>query len=121
MSFRKILDRRLQDEICTCTSTNSILLFSQVVILMNAGDIIEQVEGLTHDKLTYFVRAGYVNPQKIKRGTLNYNDFSQRDLEIIKRAWGYISTYDMKTRSAFERASKDYKNDQMPLPFESKS
>ncbi len=83
---------------------------------MNAGEIIEQVEGLTHDKLTYFVRAGYVKPEKIKRGSLNYNEFSRKDLEIIKGAWEYITTYDMKTRSAFERATRDYENPQLSLP-----
>jgi len=82
---------------------------------MNAGEIIEQVDGLTHDRLTYFVRAGYVNPRKIKHGSLNYNEFSRRDLEIIKRAWEYISTYDMRTRSAFERANKDYEDPQLSL------
>ena len=34
--------------------------------IMNAGDILQQVDGLTHDKLTYFVRAGYLNPKKLK-------------------------------------------------------
>jgi DNA-binding transcriptional MerR regulator len=84
---------------------------------MNAGEIMQQVEGLTLDKLTYFVRAGYVKPEKIKRGSLYYNDFSQRHLEIIKRAWKHISTFDMKTRSAFERAKKEIKDTQIRLPF----
>ena len=54
---------------------------------MNAGEVIQEVGGLNHDRLTYFVRAGYVKPKKIKRGSLYYNDFSPRDLEIIKTAW----------------------------------
>lgn len=58
---------------------------------MKAGYIINQIEGVTHDKLTYFVRAGYINPRKIKKGTLNYNDFSERDFKIIKIAWDYIT------------------------------
>ena len=82
---------------------------------MNAGDVIRQIEGLTHDKLTYFVRAGYVNPKKIKRGSLYFNEFSLEDFEIIKRAWHFITTFDMRTRSAFERAEKEYHDPQLNL------
>lgn len=80
---------------------------------MIAGDIIQKVEGLTHDKLTYFVRAGYLNPEKIKRGSLYYNEFSDRDLDLVRKAWGYIKTYDMKTRSAFERAKAEVEDPQL--------
>lgn len=82
---------------------------------MNAGEIIGQVEGLTHDRLTYFVRAGYVKPRKLKRGTLLYNEFTKRDYELIRRAWEFITTYDMKTRSAFERAKREVDNGQARL------
>jgi hypothetical protein len=74
---------------------------------MNAGEILKNIDGLTHDKLTYFVRSGYVKPEKVRRGTLYYNDFSKDDLEVIKRAWGYIRKYDTKTRTAFERAKRE--------------
>ena len=79
---------------------------------MKAGEVIKEVEGLTHDKLTYFIRGEYIKPKRTKRGSLYYNDFSYSDLEIIKRAWKYISQ-DMKTRSAFERAIKEVKNPQL--------
>lgn len=46
---------------------------------MNAGEILQQVDGLTHDKLTYLLRAGYIKPKKIKRGSLYYNNFSEGD------------------------------------------
>ena len=82
---------------------------------MNAGEIIEQVNGLNHDKLTYFVRAGYVKPRRYRRGSLYFNEFTKRDLEVIRRAWEYIITYDMKTRSAFERAKREADNDQASL------
>ena len=82
---------------------------------MNAGDILQQVDGLTHDKLTYFVRAGYLNPEKIERGSLNYNDFSDKDLFLVKCAWEYIITYDMKIKAAFKRAEDEYKDPQMSL------
>jgi len=82
---------------------------------MNAGKILEQVEGLTQDKLTYFVRAGYLNPKKIKRGTLQYNDFSKKDLELVKVAWDYIKAYGTKTNVAFEKAKNELNNPQMRL------
>ncbi len=82
---------------------------------MNAGDILQQVDGLTHDKLTYFVRAGYLNPKKIKRGSLNYNDFSDKDLFLTRCAWEYIQTYDMRTKAAFKRAEDEFNNPQISL------
>lgn len=88
---------------------------------MTAGEIIAIVgEGLTHDKLTYFVRVGYVKPKKIKRGSLYYNDFSKNDLEIIKRAWEYIKKYDMRVRASFLRARKEVEDYQLKLPLTTK-
>ena len=72
---------------------------------MNAGEILEQVDGLTHDKLTYFVRAGYLQPKKIQKGCLKYNNFSQNDLKLVKLAWDLITSYGTKTSIAFEKAN----------------
>lgn len=74
---------------------------------MTAGEIIENIEGLSRDRLTYYVRAGYVNPKKIRRGSLYFNKFSERDLLLISRAWEYIYKHDMRTRAAFERAERE--------------
>ena len=82
---------------------------------MTAHEILKQIKGLTTDKLTYFVRAGYIQPTKIKRSTLLYNEFTEKDLELIRRAWHYIVTYDMKTRSAFLRAEEELKASQLEL------
>ena len=71
---------------------------------MTGGEILRHVDGLTRDKITYFVRAGYLHPIKIKRGSLDYNNFNEIDLFLVKRAWEYIKAYDMKTKAAFERA-----------------
>ena len=84
---------------------------------MDAGEILAQVERLTHDKLTYFVRVGYIKPKKVKHGTLYYNEFSQKDLEIIKRAWEYITLSDMRVRAAFEKARKEVEDLQLRLPL----
>lgn len=82
---------------------------------MTSGEVIESVDGLTRDKLTYFVRAGYVKPQKLKKGTLYYNEFSEKDLFLISRAWEYIRRYDMRTRAAFERAHREFEDPQLSL------
>jgi len=82
---------------------------------MTAGDILERVEGLSRDKLTYFVRADYVKPHKVKKRSLYYNEFSEKDFFLIKRAWEYITKYDMRTRAAFERAEREYADPQLSL------
>ncbi len=82
---------------------------------MTSGEILNEVEGLTHDKLTYFVRADYLKPNKIKRGSLNYNDFSETDLFLLKRAWELIRTFGTKTSFAFEKANEELKDPQMKL------
>ena len=82
---------------------------------MYAGGVLKQVDGLTYDRLTYFVRAGYVKPKKIKRGSLYYNDFSEEDIELIKLAWELISKHDVRTRAAFKRAREEVKDPQLSL------
>ena len=47
---------------------------------MYAGEVLKRVEGLTYDRLTYFVRAGYVRPRRIKSQSLYYNDFLLKKL-----------------------------------------
>lgn len=83
--------------------------------IMNAGEMLEKVDGLTHDKLTYFVRAGYLKPKKIKRGSLHYNEFSDKDLQLVKVAWDYIKAYGTKTSIAFEKAKAETDDPQMKL------
>ncbi len=83
--------------------------------VMTAREILEQVDGLTHDKLTYFVRAGYLNPKKIERGSMRYSDFSEKDLALVKIAWDYIQTYGTKTSIAFKKAQDDLNDSQMDL------
>jgi meiotically up-regulated gene 157 (Mug157) protein len=82
---------------------------------MYAGGVLKRVNGLTYDKLNYFVRAGYVEPKKVKKESLYYNDFSEEDVELIKRAWTLISRHDVRTREAFERAGERAKDLQLTL------
>jgi DNA-binding transcriptional MerR regulator len=85
---------------------------------MYAGEVLKRVEGLTYDRLTYFVRAGYVRPRRIKSQSLYYNDFSPEDVELIKRAWELISKHDLRIKSAFQRAREKGKGLQLNLGLE---
>jgi len=82
---------------------------------MYAGGVLKRVDGLTYDRLRYFVRAGYVRPRKIKRKSLYYSDFSEEDVELIKRAWEFISRGDVRTGAAFKRTREKAKDPQLTL------
>jgi hypothetical protein len=82
---------------------------------MYAGGVLKRVSGLSQDKLNYFVRAGYVEPKKVKKESLYYNDFSEEDVELINRAWMLISTHGMRAGAAFARAKERGKASQFTL------
>ena len=84
---------------------------------MTTGEIVEKVPGLTLDKLTYYVRAGYVVPKRVKRKTLLFNDFSEHDLLLVQHAWHYISRQNMRVRAAFDLANKELADAQLRIPF----
>lgn len=88
---------------------------------MYAGGVLKRVSGLTYDKLKYFARAGYVEPKKVKKESLYYNDFSEEDVELIKRAWTLISTHHMRARAAFVRAKAQGRAPQLSLDLRDKS
>jgi hypothetical protein len=88
---------------------------------MYAGGVLKRVDGLTYDRLTYFVRAGYVRPRKIKSQSLYYNDFSEEDVEVIKRAWELISKHRVKIKTAFERAREKGEGIQLTLNLRTSS
>jgi DNA-binding transcriptional MerR regulator len=82
---------------------------------MYAGGVLKRVSGLTYDKLLYYVRAGYVEPKKVKKKSLYYNDFSEEDVELIKRAWTLISEHDVRAKVAFDRVKKQGMGSQLTL------
>jgi hypothetical protein len=85
--------------------------------LLTPREVLREVgNGLTRDKLTYFVRAGYIKPRKVKRKTLWYSLFTEKDKLIIKTAWDYIAEYDMRVNAAFKRAEHEY--NQFKLDFQ---
>jgi hypothetical protein len=87
---------------------------------MYAGGVLKRISGLSHDKLNYFVRAGYVEPKKVKKESLYYNDFSEDDVALIGRAWMLISSNNMRARAAFARAKENGKASQLTLNLREK-
>ena len=83
---------------------------------MTAGEILSKVPGLTREKLSYYVRAGFVQPKKIRRGELDFNDFSEEDFWAISHAFEMIRLYQTRPKAAFERSRKELQ--QMRLQFE---
>lgn len=79
------------------------------------GEVIKEVSGLPRDKLEYYVRAGYVHPKIITRDGRNYKQYSQKEVAILKQAYGYIKENKMQVREAFKKARDDYRK--MPLLF----
>ena len=88
---------------------------------MYAGGVLKRVNGLTYNKLLYFVRAGYLEPKKVKKKSLYYNDFSEEDVELIQRVWTFISKYHVGVRAAFERVRDEEKELQLRLNLKIRS
>ena len=80
------------------------------------GEVITRVgKGLTRDKLSYFVREGYLQPEKIKRGNQIYKFFDEREVRVLDRAMSYMEKYQTRPRAAFEKARTEV--DQQELDF----
>jgi hypothetical protein len=80
------------------------------------GEVIAQVgKGLTRDKLSYFVREGYLEPEKVQRGGQIYKLFHEADVWILDRAMTYIEKYQTRPRAAFEKARKEYEQSELDL------
>jgi DNA-binding transcriptional MerR regulator len=80
------------------------------------GEVIKRVgKGLTRDKLAYFVREGYLQPQTERRGEQTYKFYRESDLWILNRAMTYIEKYQTRPRAAFEKARKEYEQVELEL------
>ncbi len=80
------------------------------------GEVIKRVgKGLTRDKLAYFVREGYLQPQTEQRGEQTYKFYRESDLWILNRAMTYIEKYQTRPRAAFEKARKEYEQVELEL------
>lgn len=82
---------------------------------MTAGEILSQIPGLTREKLTYYVRAGFVKPKKIRRGELDYNDYSEEDLRVLSHAYELIRIYQTRPKAAFERSRNEFRQLRLKL------
>ena len=80
---------------------------------MTPKDIIEKIDGLTRDQLSYFVRMSYVNPRKYTRGKNEYCEFSKGDLLVIEKAFHYIDSFGTKPKFAFKKARKELKQPEL--------
>lgn len=77
---------------------------------MTPKDIIDKIPNLTRDQLAYYVRMGYVNPRKYTRGKNEYNEFSEKDLLVIEKAFHYIKEFGTTPKIAFGKAREDLKH-----------
>lgn len=84
-------------------------------LIMVPQEVIENIPGLTREKLSYYVNKGYINPEKEKRGSNYFNVFSKEDFLVIKRAFSYIKQFGSQPRIAFEKARKDLKEPNLNL------
>lgn len=73
---------------------------------MYTGKVLKLIDGLTKDGLSYFVRAGYVKPKKIEVDNFYFNDFSEEDVELIKRARKLDFKPEVRSQKALERVKK---------------
>ena len=78
---------------------------------MYAGKVLKLIDGLTKDGLSYFVRAGFVKPKKIVVDNFYLNDFSEEDIEIIKRARKLHFRPGVRAQKALEREIKSEVSD----------
>lgn len=78
---------------------------------MHTGEVLKLIDGLTKDGLSYFVRAGYVKPKKIEVDNFYFNDFSEEDVELIKRARKLDFKPEVRREKALERAKKSEASD----------
>ena len=75
---------------------------------MTPNDVLKSVTGLKRDQLTYYVRMDYISPSKYKRGNNDYTEFSDKDLEIIKKAYYLIEKFGTTPKKAFSIAQEQY-------------
>ena len=69
---------------------------------MYTVEVLKLIDGLTKDRLSYFIREGYVKPKKIEVDNFLLNDFSEEDIEVIRRARRLDFGPDVRYRKASE-------------------
>lgn len=80
------------------------------------GEVITRVgKGLNRDKLAYFIREGYIQPQTEQRGKQVYKFYADADVLILARAMTYMEEYQTRPRAAFEKARQEIKQAELNL------
>ena len=80
------------------------------------GEAIKRIgKGLNRDKLAYFIREGYLQPQTLQRGKQVYKFYLEADLWILDRAMTYIEQYQTRPRAAFEKARQERTQTELEL------
>ena len=69
---------------------------------MYTVEVLKLIDGLTKDRLSYFIREGYVKPKRIEVDNFLLNDFSEEDIEVIRRA----RRLDIRPDARFRRISE---------------
>ena len=80
------------------------------------GEVIKRVgKGLNRDKLAYFIREGYLQPQTLQRGKQVYKSYLEADLWILDRVMTYMEKYQTRPRAAFEKARQEREQTELEL------
>jgi len=80
------------------------------------GEVIKRVgKGLNRDKLAYFIREGYIQPQTVQRGKQVYKYYRDAEVLILDRAMIYMEQYQTRPRAAFEKARQELQQTQLDL------
>lgn len=67
---------------------------------MNAGEVLQNVNGLTFENLARLVQSGLIRPKRGQWNSLVDAEFSNRDLFLIKRTWDYLKELRREERAA---------------------
>ena len=81
---------------------------------MTTGEVIAQVPGLTYARLYYFEAKGFIRPRKVSSGKVERNDYSEKDLQLIK-ALQHYSSQGFPPKVAYQKAMAEQKTPPLPL------
>ena len=77
---------------------------------MSPSEVLDIVNGLTRDQLSYYSRMGYVNTKKVRKGKNDYNEYTPKEVAILKKAYYKIDRHGTSPKRAFEKARKEIRD-----------
>jgi len=69
---------------------------------MNTTEVLKRT-GIPRQKLYYLEQKGYVKPRKVYVGEKAFREFSEADVQLIRRIWAYLKD-GFRYRVAYEKA-----------------